>query len=70
MDSRYILEIGSAVHAGELNVGREGKRGLDAVGRLVGLFTEMRGDRLGGEAEGIGLLGREQSYLCLVHVEA
>ena len=51
MDSRCILERGSIVHAGELNVGREGKSGLDAIGRLMVLFTEMRGDGEGRQKE-------------------
>lgn len=40
----YILEVGSIVFAEDLDVKREGKRGLDAVRRMVVLCTEMRED--------------------------
>lgn len=43
MDSVCVLEIESMVHAEELDVKRERKRGCeDAVGRMVVLFTGRR----------------------------
>lgn len=64
-------EAESIVHAEELDVEREGKRGLeDAVGRMVVLFTETGKAEVGENRQKEWICWGENKELCLAHVAA